>query len=116
MNMPLDANGDKYVLNMIDHFTKFVWSKAIPTKDAGPIAKYFLEVLQQEGIAEFCVCDNGSEFRNATLKKILTENGIKELHGLPYCPSTQGVVERVNRTLNEKVYVVPSSHLHLNVQ
>ena len=36
---------------------------------------------------------------NKKVKKLLNENNIKFIHGKPYNPHSQGVVERVHRTI-----------------
>jgi len=102
--LPKDRiNDDRYIFNMIDHYSKFLWSRAFSTKEAQPIADTFLEIIQQEGICDVACSDNGTEFRNQIMKRVLEENHISEAHGLPGNPSAQGVVERVNRTVKTKV-------------
>ena len=43
--------------------------------------------------------DNGSEFINKYDNNILTKNNIIAVHGRPYCPHSQGIVERAHRTI-----------------
>ena len=45
--------------------------------------------------------DNGGEFISEELKDFLKAEGIEERHGLPYKPTTQGVVERCNQTVKK---------------
>ena len=41
---PPSASGNKYVLTVSDYFTKFVWVKALPTKEASGVAQALQEV------------------------------------------------------------------------
>ena len=41
---PPSASGNKYVLTVSDYFTKFVWVKALPTKEASGVAQALREV------------------------------------------------------------------------
>lgn len=46
--------------------------------------------------------DNGLEFRNALVRQFLTDKNIKHKFGKPYTPRTNGMVERVNRTIESE--------------
>jgi hypothetical protein len=45
--------------------------------------------------------DNGTEFKNTNIEKILDEEGIGHEFSVPYTPQQNGIVERKNRTLIE---------------
>jgi transposase InsO family protein len=94
---------NRYMLVIVDHFTKFIWAKAFPAKDAAPVAEYLYNLYCTEGRPDSVLSDNGSEFVNAVLRRVHERLDIDEQHGRPYRPQTQGLVERANRTLKEKV-------------
>ncbi|EAL61300.1 hypothetical protein DDB_G0292352 [Dictyostelium discoideum AX4] len=49
-------------------------------------------------------CDNGREFKNKVQKEFLKLfPGSKSAHGAPRTPTTQGMVERLNRTIKERI-------------
>jgi len=58
-----DPTKMKYILVVIDHFTKFVWAKAFATKEAAGVIDFLREIIRQHGcpkyapypIALFCV-------------------------------------------------------------
>jgi len=50
--------------------------------------------------------DNGAGFRGEVLGKYLKGVGMRQIHGAPYHPQTQGKVERFNRKLRETVCLV----------
>ena len=45
------------------------------------------------------------EFKNKLLKDYLSENNIKYVKGLPYKPHSQGVCERVHKTIKTGLLV-----------
>jgi len=47
--------------------------------------------------------DNGREFCNTLIEDLLRENRIEFIHGAPYTPRHQGVIERFNRTINRSM-------------
>ena len=47
--------------------------------------------------------NNGTEFKNETLKRFCSDNGITRQYSAPRTPQQNGVVERKNRTLIEAV-------------
>ena len=49
--------------------------------------------------------DNGREFKNILLKNYMDDNNIKYITGLPYKPHSQGVCERVHKTIKAGLIV-----------
>ena len=47
------------------------------------------------------LADNGKEFKNQKMETFCKENGIKQRHGSPRTPTTQGLVERSNSSWKE---------------
>ena len=47
--------------------------------------------------------DNGKEFKNKLMHEFCQNHGIKQAHGAPRKPQTQGLVERNNRTIKENL-------------
>ena len=61
----------------------------------------FIEIFSQ---LKYFVEDNAQELKNKTLKQYCEKNNIKLLHGLPYRPHSQGVVERVHQIIEKGLY------------
>jgi transposase InsO family protein len=56
--------------------------------------------------------DNGTEFKNEDMKKLLRKSGVKHEFTTPYCPEQKGIIERDNRTvLNCARSLLQSSNL-----
>lgn len=94
-----DANdGYKYILSMVDHFSRFALAIPLKSKDASTVAGEILRIIGQFGIPRKLHSDNGTEFINSTLTEELQRLQIEIVHGLPRHPTTQGSVERFNQT------------------
>ncbi|GJT89526.1 retrovirus-related pol polyprotein from transposon TNT 1-94 [Tanacetum coccineum] len=98
------VNGKKYILVIVDDYSRFTWVKFLALKDKAPnfIIK-FLKMIQ----VRFNMpvrnnhLDNRAEFVNQTLRSYYESVGISHDTSVVRCPQQNGVVERQNRTLVE---------------
>ena len=93
-----------YLFNIIDHFSKFGISIPLINKEAKTILNQLKIALECNGFPEEIGCDNGKEFKNNLLETYLKNKNIKLIHGLPYNPHSQGVVERFHKTIKDYLY------------
>ena len=96
-------NSHRYILVMVDLFSKYVWARALKTKDAPEVMSAIMDVLWNEGFPTIFQTDNGGEF--VDIAKELSNRGIAVRKGRSYKPSSQGQVERTNRTLKQAFYM-----------
>nr|GFA34821.1 integrase, catalytic region, zinc finger, CCHC-type, peptidase aspartic, catalytic [Tanacetum cinerariifolium] len=83
------VNGKKYILVIVDDYSRFTWVKFLRSKDeASDFIIKFLKMIQVrlKVLVRRIRTDNGTEFVNQTLREYYEENGL---------------VERRNRTLIE---------------
>ncbi|GKA76660.1 retrovirus-related pol polyprotein from transposon TNT 1-94 [Tanacetum coccineum] len=97
-------NGKKYILVIVDDFSRFTWVKFLRSKDETPavVIKFLTQI--QVGLnktVRFIRTDNGTEFVNKTLYDHYEKAGIFHQKTVPRTPQQNGVVERRNRTLVE---------------
>ncbi|ROT85906.1 hypothetical protein C7M84_004043 [Penaeus vannamei] len=93
-------NRNRYLLVMIDSFSRYTELAPIPDKSAQTVARAFLShVICRHGAPEQLMCDNGTEFTNQVLKGLCKLLNIDLVHILPYRPQANGLVERLNRTI-----------------
>ena len=78
--------GYKYILHLIDHFSKFASGYLCKQKDSDTTLNYIKEFIKNYGIRDELGTDNGKEFSNNKLKNYLSENNIKFIHGRTYNP------------------------------
>ena len=62
-------------------------------------------MFAREGLPEFLVTDNGVQLTSHKMKEFLKGNGITHLLASLYHPQTNGLVERMNRTVKEGVQI-----------
>jgi transposase InsO family protein len=102
---PFGYKQGKVIYTIIDDATRwaFVWSynkaNAINTED------FIKRVIKR---APFVIqkirTDQGKEFANLKLRKLLKEQNIEHRLNTPYCPEENGKIERFHGTLNQKAF------------
>jgi len=90
--------------NMFCHFTKYCWCEKITTKHSTVIIQFIDKIFAQFGYPVVLQTDNGSEFRNTDMKEYCHKNNIIWCSSRAYKPTTQGGIERLNRTLKTAIY------------
>ena len=68
-------------------------------KEATTILESLKIAFECSGFPEENGSDNWKEFKNTLIEGYLKEKNIKFIHGLPYNPHSQGVVERFIKQL-----------------
>ncbi|GJR58326.1 putative ribonuclease H-like domain-containing protein, partial [Tanacetum coccineum] len=98
------VNGKKYILVIVDDYSRFIWVKCLRSKDKDPafIINFLkmIQVLLKETVRRIRT-DNGTEFVNQTLREYYEKVGISHETSVARSPQQNGVVERRNRTLIE---------------
>nr|GFA27975.1 retrovirus-related Pol polyprotein from transposon TNT 1-94 [Tanacetum cinerariifolium] len=98
------VNGKKYILVIVDDYSRFTWVKFLRSKDEAPdFVIKFLKMIQVrlKVPVRHIRTDNGTEFVNQTLREYYEEVGISHETSVVRSPQQNGVVERRNRTLIE---------------
>ncbi|KAJ9567364.1 hypothetical protein OSB04_003330 [Centaurea solstitialis] len=96
--------GRKYILVIVDDFSRYTWTKFLKTKDetSSLIINFIKAVQVQLKLPVQTVrSDNGTEFKNSILKSFYNSFGITQTFSAARTPEQNGVVERRNRTLVE---------------
>ena len=95
--------GKKYILVLIDDFSRYTWVEFVRKKSDVPTVLIHLfkkiQVLYECRI-KMLRSDNDIEFKNSVIETYLSTEGISQNVSSP-CPQQNGVVERKNRTLIE---------------
>ena len=103
--MPVESlEGEQYFMLLKDHTTGFRSAFFLKTKDeaTGFIKEYVWFIENQTGnTVKFVVTDNGTEFVNRSVKIFFKEHGISHETPAPYCPESNGKIERDNRTIKD---------------
>ncbi|GJT21885.1 retrovirus-related pol polyprotein from transposon TNT 1-94 [Tanacetum coccineum] len=92
-------NGKKYILVIVDDYSRFTWVKFLRSKDETPMVVIkFLKQIQVglNKTVRFIRTDNGTEFVNKTLYDYYESVGIFHQKTVPRTPQQNGIVERQN--------------------
>nr|GEU64113.1 retrovirus-related Pol polyprotein from transposon TNT 1-94 [Tanacetum cinerariifolium] len=109
------VNGKKYILVIVDDYSRFTWVKCLRSKDEAPgfIIK-FLKMIQVrlKVPVRRIRTDNGTEFVNHTLREYYEQVGISHETSVARSPQQNGVVKRRNRTLIKAACTISGPTLH----
>ncbi|GJW94861.1 retrovirus-related pol polyprotein from transposon TNT 1-94 [Tanacetum coccineum] len=98
------VNGKKYILVIIDDYSRFTWVKFLRSKDENQeVVIKFLKQIQvgRNKTIRYIHTDNGTKFINKDLTEYYERVGIFHQKLVPKTPQQNGVIERWNRTLVE---------------
>nr|GEY19875.1 hypothetical protein [Tanacetum cinerariifolium] len=96
------VNGKKYILVIVDDYSRFTWVKFLRSKDeASDFIIKFLKMIQVRLKVPICRIrtNNETEFVNQTLREYYEEFGISHETSVARSPQQNCVIERRNRTL-----------------
>lgn len=97
-------SGVKYLLTVIDVFSKYAWVVPVKSKSAKDMLAAFKVLLVRSAPRKpiRLQTDKGKEFFNSSVKTFLTKYGIE--HFATHSDKKAAVVERFNRTLKSRIW------------
>ena len=90
---------ERYVLVLIDHFSRFVWAKAVGRQTGKEVAAFLLQVFGRFGVPKHLLSDRGTNIRYGVVPAMLSALGVEKLESTAYHPASNGLVERVIGTI-----------------
>ncbi|GJY01292.1 retrovirus-related pol polyprotein from transposon TNT 1-94 [Tanacetum coccineum] len=107
------VNGKKYILVIVDDYSRFTWVKCLRSKDEAPaFIINFLKMIQvrlKETVRRIRT-DNGTEFVNQTLREYYEKVGISHETSVARSPQQNGVVERRNPCYTQNCSMIRRHH------
>ena len=98
--LPISRSGNRYIMVIVDYFTKWVEAYAIPNQEAFTVAEKFVnEFVTRFGVPRQLHTDQGSNFESYLFQEMTQLLGIDKTRTTPFHPSSDGLVERFNRTI-----------------
>ena len=92
------AKGNRYLLTVVDGFTKFARAIALPRKEAVFIAEALRrDVFSYFGMPKRIHSDKGTEFCNEVLAELCKLYGIEKSSTTPYHPQGNSYAERIHQ-------------------
>lgn len=95
-------NGIRYLLVIVDVFSRFMWVRPLKDKKAQSIVDAFRDILSGPRQPKAIRTDKGSEFYNRYLKRYLQEKGINIFYVLN--ETKPNFAERYIQTLKKRLY------------
>ncbi len=97
---PISANGNRFILMMIDYFSKWSETYALPNHKALTVADCnFKQWIALHGIPVRIHSDNAPEIRGHVITKLKKMLSMKGTFTTPYRPQSNGLPERMNQTI-----------------
>lgn len=100
--LSITAKSQRYIIVATDYLTKWAITKAVVDKSATTVAQFlYKRICLTYGTPQIILSDQGLEFRNQTIRALCKLFDIKHTFATPYRPQTNGLTERLNKTLGE---------------
>ena len=96
----ISYRGNRYILVITDHFTKWVEAYAIPNQEAVTVAFCFETLINTFGYLDIILTDQGRTFESALIKEMCARLKIDKRTTLAYHPQCNSQTERFNWTMN----------------
>ena len=94
------TRGNRYVLVMVDYFSRWTEACPLPDKTAQSLADaFFNHIVCRFGMPIVIHSDQGREFENRIMQELCILCGSHKTRTTLYHPQSDGLVERFNRTL-----------------
>lgn len=98
-----DAYGNCYIVVIVDNFSHWVGTYACANKSAVCAARALIHHIGTFGAPARIRSDGGGEFCNDIVKQLAHMIDFKQVVIQPYLHSANGIVERVNRSILERL-------------
>lgn len=97
---PMSNNGHKYILVIVDRFTRYAEAFAVPDTSARTSAEVIVShIICRYGMFDVLLSDRGGGFMSEIFRHVMALFGVKQLRTTAYHPKSNGGVERFNKTL-----------------
>lgn len=93
------THGNKWIIVITDYFTRYAEAYPVQNIQSHTVANVLIDFISRHGIMQVLYSDRGTNFISEAMKEIYTKFGINKITTLSYSPRSNGVVERLNKTL-----------------
>jgi hypothetical protein len=112
--LPPDAKGNKYILVIIDCFSRYVSLYPLPDVTAELAAEAFVHHASTYGAPAVIKSDRGTQFHNELMKEILLASHTQPLYTTAYSKEENGLVERANKEVMRHLRAIIFDNLVLD--
>ena len=97
-----DGNTYRYILSIMDVFSRYIWLRPLKTKEAREVAHTAKCIFMEWGTPCRVQTDQGNEFKGE-FKRLCEELNIQLITSAPHHPQSQGKDERSHQTWKSKI-------------
>ena len=102
--LPKSIHGNCYILVVADYFSRWIEAYPLPDQQAVTVAETLVnEFISRFGIPLELHSDQGRNFESELFQHVCKVLEITKTRSTPYHPSSNGLVERFNRTLAQMI-------------
>ena len=103
--LPIYANGNSYLLTIIDEYTKFPFAFACQDMTTKTVIQSYNNLFSIFGMPDMVHTDRVNDFMSSDMKQYLHSKGVATSNTSRYNPSDNGQVEQLNGTLWKAIEV-----------
>ena len=108
--LPTASHGEKYILGIIDNFSKFPALIPLRNATAENVARaLYKNWISVYGVPSVIHSDRGTEFENELISDMCKLLGVRKSRSSPYYPQGDGIIERMFRTAKDMIYATCKS-------
>ena len=100
----VDITNYKYVIDIIDVFSKWIWSYPVYDKSGATALRCFRKYVFSFGKPNILHTDNGLEFKNTLIENFCNKFNITHIFSKPYNPKSTGCIEATHKQIKKFVY------------
>ena len=101
---PVSASGNRYVVVLIDYFSKWPEVFPLPNQEAETVARALVDgIFCRFGVPDELHSDQGRNFESNLFRECCQLLGIRKTRTTPLHPQSDGMVECFNRTLVQEI-------------
>lgn len=90
---------NKYLIVVVDAFTKFVFMKAVQSTRVRPLIAFLNDIVENFGVPKRIISDRGSCYTSKQFEEYCKNLNIKHVLNASATPRANGQVERYNRSI-----------------
>ena len=96
--------GYNYILDIIDHFSKWLYSYTLKSKNGNEILIKLRHYIISFGLCKKLQTDNGLEFKNIEINNYCIDNNIERIYSPPYHPQSNGAIESAHKIIEKFIF------------
>ena len=111
-NLPIAPQGYTYILTATDLFSKYLVTIPLANKDTLSVASGFMQLFTKHGVCDTLLSDSGVENVSNVMAEVCRQLCIPQEFSPAFVHKCLGAVERVHRTMSERLTPYMNSRLN----